>query len=82
MNVRSLIIQESIFIRLKNNYMTRNQYVKSIEFEIRKLNKRIDEKILHGQNYFFESLRHRFLINQLRKHQNKTLLTKLFPSFF
>lgn len=62
--------------------MTRNQYVKSIEFEIRKLNKRIDEKILHGQNYFFESLRHRFLINQLRKHQNKTLLTKLFPSFF
>lgn len=62
--------------------MTRNQYLKSIESEIKKLNKRIDDKILRGQNYFFESLRHRFLVSQLRKHQSEGILTKLFPSFF
>ena len=62
--------------------MTRNQYLKSLEAEIKRLNKRIDDKIMCGQNYFFESLRHRFLVNQLRKHQSEGLLNKLFPSFF
>ncbi len=62
--------------------MTRNQYLKSLEAEIKKLNRRIDDKIMHGQNYFFESLRHRFLLNQLRKHQSRSFLDRLFPSFF
>lgn len=62
--------------------MTRSQYLKSLEAEIKKLNKRIDDKILHGQNYFFESLRHRFLLNQLRKHQSQNFLTRLFPALF
>jgi hypothetical protein len=62
--------------------MTRNQYLKSLEAEIKKLNRRIDDKIMRGQNYFFESLRHRFLLNQLRKHQSKSFLGRLFPTFF
>ncbi len=62
--------------------MTRNQYLKSLEAEIKKLNRRIDDKIMNGQNYFFESLRHRFLLNQLRKHQSRSFLDRLFPSFF
>lgn len=62
--------------------MTRNQYLKSLEAEINKLNRRIDDKIMRGQSYFFESLRHRFLLNQLRKHQSQSFLNKFFPSFF
>ena len=62
--------------------MTRNQYVKSLEIEINKLNRRIDQKIMRGENYFFESIRHKFLLKQLNKHQGAGLLTKLFPSFF
>lgn len=62
--------------------MSRNQYVKSLESEIRRLNHRIDQKIMRGENYFFESLRHKFLLRQLKKHQSENILTKLFPSFF
>lgn len=62
--------------------MTRNQYIKSLETEINKLNRRIDQKIMRGENYFFESIRHKFLLKQLNKHQGGGLLTKLFPSFF
>jgi hypothetical protein len=62
--------------------MTRNQYVKSLEAEIKKLNRRIDQKIMRGENYFFESIRHKFLLKQLQKHESEGLLTKLFPSFF
>ncbi len=62
--------------------MSRNQYVKSLEAEIAKLNRRIDQKIMWGENYFFESLRHKFLLKQLQKHQSEGVLSSLFPSFF
>lgn len=62
--------------------MSRNQYIKSLETELKKLNRRIDHKILRGENYFFESLRHKFLLKQLKKHQGEGILTRLFPSFF
>lgn len=62
--------------------MTRYQCIKSLDSEIRKLNRRIDQKIMRGENYFFESLRHKFLLKQLKKHQSESLLTKLFPVFF
>lgn len=62
--------------------MTRTQYVKTIESEISRLNRRIDQKILRGESYFFDSIRHKFLLKQLKKHQNEGILTKLFPAFF
>lgn len=62
--------------------MSRNQYIKSLETELRKLNRRIDQKIMDGENYFFDSIRHKFLLKQLKKHQSEGLLASLFPSFF
>ncbi len=62
--------------------MTRNQYIRSLESEIKRLNRRIDQKILRGENYFFDSIRHKFLLKQWKKHQGSGILTKLFPSFF
>lgn len=62
--------------------MTRTQYVKTIESELRKLNRRIDQKILRGESYFFDSIRHRFLLRELAKHQSEGILTRLFPVFF
>ena len=62
--------------------MTRTQYVKTIESELNKLNRRIDQKILRGENYFFDSIRHKFLLKQWKKHQNDGILNRLFPAFF
>lgn len=62
--------------------MTRTQYIKSLEAEIKKLNRRIDQKILRGENYFFDSIRHKFLLKQWKQHQSEGFLTRLFPAFF
>ena len=61
--------------------MTRIQYVKSLESEIAKLNRRIDQKILRGENYLFDSMRHKFLVRQLKQHQSVGLFGRLFASF-
>lgn len=62
--------------------MTRSQYIRTIESELKRLNRRIDQKILRGENYFFDSIRHKFLLKQLKKHQGDGILNRLFPAFF
>lgn len=61
--------------------MTRIQYVKSLESEIAKLNRRIDQKIMRGENYFFDSIRHKFLLKQWQQHQSVGLFGRIFASF-
>ena len=62
--------------------MSKNEYVKSLEKEIRKVNRIIDIKILQGKNYFIESRRHKFLKKQMSQYVGQTgILTRLF-SFF
>ncbi len=62
--------------------MSKNEYIKSLEKEIRKVNRIIDIKILQGKNYFIESRRHKFLKKQISRYGHQTgFLTRVF-SFF
>jgi hypothetical protein len=62
--------------------MSKSEYIKSLEKEIRKVNRIIDIKILQGKNYFIESRRHKFLKKQMNQYAGQTgLLTRIF-SFF
>ena len=52
--------------------MTREQYLKIIEREIHNINKRIDIKILQGQEYRKEALEHKQLLHKIRQHSRKS----------
>lgn len=59
--------------------MSKNEYIKSLEKELKKVNKLIDLKILEGKNYFIESRRHKFLLRQIREHRGQVgIFSRLF----
>ncbi len=58
--------------------MTRHQYTQNIRKELRMLNERIDYKILHGQRYAADSLRHKALLRQIASQSKRGILTRLF----
>lgn len=58
--------------------MTRHQYIKIIERELEKLNKRIDRKILRGESYFREAYEHKMLLRKIRQHSRRTFFERLF----
>ena len=51
--------------------MSRAQYLKIIEREIVKLNKRIDMKILRGEEYLREAKEHKLLLRKVRQNLPK-----------
>lgn len=62
--------------------MTRHQYTKSIQQELRALNERIDYKILRGIQYADDARRHRLLCRSMARQNKGGFLTRLIPSFF
>lgn len=62
--------------------MTREQYLKFIEKEIQEINKKIDYKILHGENYSKEARDHRLLLRKIRQHTRKSFFNTFLPSIF
>lgn len=62
--------------------MTRHQYSKSIQQELRALNERIDYKILRGIQYADDARRHRMLRRSITRQHKGGFLTRLIPSFF
>ena len=64
--------------------MSKNQYINSLEQQIKALNERIDAKIISGQEYVAESRKHRMLLQKIRsqrREQKKGLLGRVFPLF-
>jgi hypothetical protein len=51
--------------------MTPQQYKKVLAAEIRKINQRIDLKILRGERYSDDSRRHRELLKKLQRQHKK-----------
>ena len=60
--------------------MSQTQYVKMLEREIQKINKKIDLKILQGQTYWKEARDHKLLLQKLRFHNRKSFFNRLFGS--
>lgn len=62
--------------------MSQAQYLKMLEKEIQKINKRIDLKILQGQVYRKEAREHKLLLKKVRYHTRKGLLNRFINLFF
>lgn len=61
--------------------MTQTQYTKAILKEIQKLNKKIDAKILKGEKYNNESLKHKTLLMKIQEQRQSSILNRLFLSY-
>ncbi|KKT00238.1 MAG: hypothetical protein UW07_C0018G0015 [Candidatus Nomurabacteria bacterium GW2011_GWF2_43_8] len=61
--------------------MSQEQYLKMLEREIQKINKKIDLKILQGEKYFKEAREHKLLLQKVRYHSKGRFFRKFFPSF-
>ena len=58
--------------------MTKEQYLKVIKKEMQRINKKIDTKILRGEEYFKEAREHRLLLRKMRQFDRRGLLARLF----
>jgi len=61
--------------------MTKSQYLKMLEREIQKLNKKIDLKILQGEKYVKEAREHKLLLKKVNYHTRRNFFSRLFPTF-
>lgn len=62
--------------------MSQSQYLKMLEREIQKINKKIDLKILQGEKYMKEARDHKLLLRKVRYHSRKGLVDRLVTLFF
>ena len=56
--------------------MSQKQYLKSIEKEIQRINKIIDQKIVRGDNYLKEAREHKLLLRKVRYHTRRSLMNR------
>ncbi len=61
--------------------MSQRQYLKSIELEIQRINKVIDQKIVRGEDYWKEARDHKLLLKKVRFHARRSFFRRLFPTF-
>ncbi|MCX6752640.1 MAG: hypothetical protein NTZ87_04065 [Candidatus Nomurabacteria bacterium] len=62
--------------------MSQSQYLKMLEREINRINKKIDLKILQGQEYRKEARDHKLLLRKVRYHTRRGLISRLVTLFF
>jgi len=62
--------------------MSQSQYLKMLEREIQKINKKIDLKILQGQMYKKEAREHKLLLRKVRYHTRKGFINRFVNLFF
>jgi hypothetical protein len=58
--------------------MSQTQYLKMLEREIQKINKKIDMKILEGEKYTKEAREHKLLLKKVHYHTRKSFFSRLF----
>jgi len=58
--------------------MSQTQYLKMLEKEIQKINKKIDLKILQGEAYWKEARDHKLLLQKVRYHTRRNFFGKFF----
>lgn len=62
--------------------MSQSQYLKMLEKEIQKINKKIDLKILQGEKYSKEAREHKLLLKKVRYHTRKGFMSRFVNLFF
>jgi hypothetical protein len=62
--------------------MSQTQYLKMLEREIQKINKKIDLKIFQGQDYRREARDHKLLLKKVRYNSRVSLTNRLVTLFF
>jgi hypothetical protein len=62
--------------------MSQTQYLKMLEREIQKINKKIDLKILEGEKYVKEAREHKLLLKKVRYHARKGFMNRFVDLFF
>ncbi len=63
--------------------MSQTQYIKTIENKIKRLNERIDLKIINGQSYGADSREHKALLRKIAaRKQSVGLFGRLFATSF
>jgi hypothetical protein len=61
--------------------MSQTQYLKMLEREIQRINRKIDLKILEGRNYMKEAREHKLLLKKVRYNTRRNFFSRLFPNF-
>ncbi len=64
--------------------MSQQEYIITLERQLRTLNQRIDSKIMSGQKYVEEARKHRMIVRKIReqKREGKTgIISRVFPLF-
>ena len=62
--------------------MSQSQYLKMLEREIQKINRKIDLKIIQGQDYYKEARDHKLLLKKVRYHTQKGFMDRFVDLFF
>jgi hypothetical protein len=62
--------------------MSQSQYLKMLEKEINKINKKIDFKIMRGENYRREARDHRLMLRRMRYLRGQTVGQRIIHLFF
>ena len=62
--------------------MSQSQYLKMLEKEIQRINRKIDLKIIQGENYFKEARDHKLLLKKVRYHTRKNFARRVVDLFF
>ena len=62
--------------------MSKEQYLKIINKELQKVNKKIDVKIIRGEEYFREAREHKMLLRKARQFQGQSFFSKIFGGLF
>ena len=62
--------------------MSQSQYLKMLEREIQKINKKIDQRILQGKSYYKEARDHKLLLQKVRYHTKRSFTQRMINLFF
>ena len=62
--------------------MSQSQYLKMLEREIQRINRKIDLKILQGEKYSKEAREHKLLLKKVRYHTRQGFMSRFVDLFF
>lgn len=63
-------------------YMSQSQYLRFLEREIQKINRKIDLKIMKGEEYKKEARDHKLLLRKVRYHTQRGFMNRFVNLFF